>query len=215
MPYVWGVDSAATVTKDLYQCVLNNFGKPEYWGRYLTRVEGAANGLTRTEIELLHNSGTKILPIYSAFSAAIGTRQGRIVAQNAVFHAKRLGIPKGTPLFANVENFFEVDADWINSYVNTLYNTDYKPGFYHDPDKGGFSVAYCQATASNEKVANQAILWSAEPEAGISKRQEAPAYSPHKPSCKANVWGWQYGRDASACPIDTNLVDQRLYRMLW
>lgn len=30
-PY-WGVDSASSVDKDLYQCVKNNYGKPEIWG---------------------------------------------------------------------------------------------------------------------------------------------------------------------------------------
>ncbi|MFB1050136.1 glycoside hydrolase domain-containing protein [Paraliobacillus sp. JSM ZJ581] len=215
MTYLWGVDSAATVTSDLYNCVLNNYGKPEYWGRYLTRVEGAAEGLTKEEVNLLHNSGTKILPIYSNFSSATGSRKGRTVAQNAVFHAKRLGIPKGTILFANVENFFDVNANWISSYVDTLYHTDYKPGFYHDPIEGNFSKAYCQAIKQNNAVEVQAVLWSAEPESGISKRIEAPTFAPRKPSCKANVWGWQYGRDAKTCPIDTNLIDQRLYRMLW
>lgn len=65
MGYVWGVDSATRATEDLYNCVLNNFGKPEFWGRYLTTVEGASEGLTREEVELLHNSGTKVLPIYN------------------------------------------------------------------------------------------------------------------------------------------------------
>ncbi len=215
MPYLWGVDSASTVTNDLYNCVLKNYGKPEYWGRYLTRVEGAAEGITTEEVDLLHNSGTKVLPIYSNFSSATGAKQGRIVAQNAVFHAKRLGIPKERILFANVEKFFKVDANWISNYVDTLYNTDYKPGFYHDPVEGNFSTAYCQAVTENNKVAVQAVLWSAEPEPGISKRKEAPAFAPRQTPCKANVWGWQYGRDASTCPIDTNLIDQRLYQMLW
>ena len=43
--YHWGVDSSQKVTTDLYNCVLNNYGKPEFWGRYLTRVEGASDGL--------------------------------------------------------------------------------------------------------------------------------------------------------------------------
>lgn len=215
MRSIWGVDSATNVTEDLYNCVLKTYGKPEYWGRYLTRVEGAAEELTPKEIELLHNSGTKILPIYSNFTIAIGERKGRIMAQNAAFHATRLGIPKGTILFANVENFFDVDSAWLEGFVQAMHPTGYKPGFYHDPDEGNFTSAYCQAVSRNEEVATQSVLWSAEPEPGISKRRNAPEFNPSKPSCRANVWGWQYGRDDTTCQIDTNLINRRLYDMLW
>jgi hypothetical protein len=213
--YIWGVDSASGVTTELYQCVLKNFGKPSYWGRYLTRVEGASEGLTKEEVELLHNSGTKILPIYNNFREALGYDRGRVVAQNAAFQAKRLGIPTGTVLFANVERFFQVDKDWIKGFVDAMYPSGYKPGFYHDPVQGGFSTAYCQAVQENNEVANQAILWSAEPDIGVTKARLAPAFQPKKPPCKANVWAWQYGRDSKTCPIDTNLIDQRLYNQLW
>ncbi|WP_177167275.1 hypothetical protein [Salinibacillus kushneri] len=64
MSYLWGVDSSTNVTQDLYNCVLNNYGKPEYWGRYLTTVPNAAEGLTQEEIGLLHNSGTKVPTIH-------------------------------------------------------------------------------------------------------------------------------------------------------
>ncbi|TCT19631.1 uncharacterized protein DUF1906 [Melghiribacillus thermohalophilus] len=215
MGYVWGVDSAARATEDLYNCVLNNFGKPEFWGRYLTTVEGASEGLTREEVELLHNSGTKVLPIYNRFRDATGNRQGRVTARNTIFQAERLGIPKGTVLFANVERFFDVDAEWIKGYVDVFYPSGYRPGFYHDPVEGNFSSAYCQAVSENEQVAIQSILWSAEPDPGVTRRREAPAYNPQRPPCRENVWGWQYGRDAESCPIDTNLIDERLYEMLW
>ncbi|KUP05016.1 hypothetical protein Q73_14365 [Bacillus coahuilensis m2-6] len=214
MAYYWGVDSASAVTKERYNCVLTNYGKPLYWGRYLTTVQNASDGLTKGEIELLRNSETKVLPIYNNFRKAVGYREGRVVAQNASFHAKRLGFRKGTPLFANVEKFFEVDADWLRGYVDYLYGSDYKPGFYHDPVNGDFAAAYCKAAAEDPRVADQSILWSAEPEPGATKRRNAPRYKPVKPNCRANVWGWQYGRDATTCPIDTNLIDGRLYEML-
>lgn len=213
--YHWGVDSSQAVTKDLYDCVLNNYGKPEFWGRYLTRVEGASEGLTNEEIQLLHNSGTKVLPIYNDFRRAVGENQGRTVAMMAAYHANRLGIRKGTPLFANVERFFEVDSNWINGYVNYLYNTDYKPGFYHDPTEGNFAQAFCEAASKNSRVANQSVLWSAEPAPGVTKANEAPKFNPTQVPCQANVWAWQYGRDSQVCPIDTNLVDSRLFEMLY
>lgn len=213
--YIWGVDSAAKVTADLYNCVVKNYGKPAYWGRYLARIPNASEELTKDEVQLLHNSGTKILPIYNNFSEAVGYDKGRVVAQNSTYHAKRLGVPQGTVLFANVERFFNVDKDWIKGYVDVMYKSSYKAGIYHDPIQGGFSTAYCQAVQDSKEVANQLILWSAEPQSGVTKSRQAPAYQPKKPPCLANVWGWQYGRDSKTCPIDTNLIDQRLFNQLW
>lgn len=215
MGYVWGVDSAQEVTKELYDCVLKNFGKPEYWGRYLTTVPNTSEGLTSKEISLLHNSGTKVMPIYNNFKSATGYRKGKVTAQNATFHAQRLKFPKGRVLFAHVEKAFNVDESWIRGYVDGLYNTDYKPGFYIDPVNGPFSSAYCKAVSKDSRVSNQSVLWSAQPERGVSKARKAPKFNPAKPKCKSNVWGWQYGQNAKNCPIDTNVIDDRLYNMLW
>lgn len=135
MPYVWGVDPALSVTKESYDCVLYNYGKPEFWGRYLTTVPGQSEGITEKEIALLHDSGTRILPIYNQFRQAKGVRNGRVTAANMIFHA-RLGIPDGKVLFANVERFFPVDAGWISGFVDAFNPSGYKPGIYHDPGPG-------------------------------------------------------------------------------
>ncbi|TSI09679.1 glycoside hydrolase domain-containing protein [Lysinibacillus sp. BW-2-10] len=213
--YHWGVDSSQSVTKELYNAVLQSYGKPEYWGRYLTRVEGASEGLTKEEIQLLHSNGIKVMPIYNDFSRAVGEAHAKVVAMNATYQAKRLGIKKGTPIFANVERFFEIDSHWIRGYVDYLFNTDYKPGFYHDPTEGGFNEAYCEAAAQDKKVGVQTILWSAEPEHGVTKAKDAPDFTPTFPNCEANVWAWQYGRDAGDIPINTNLIDGRVLNMLY
>lgn len=213
--YHWGVDSSQNVTNELYDCVLQNYGKPEFWGRYLTRVQGVSEALTKEEIELLHNSGTKIMPIYNDFRSAVGVSEGRVIAMYASYYAKRIGIKKGTPIFANIERFFNVDSEWLRGYVSYLYNMDYKPGFYHDPTEGNFSNAFCEAVAQDAKVADQAVLWSAEPEPGITKANSAPKFNPLTPPCDANVWAWQYGRDSTICPIDTNIIDSRLFEMLY
>ena len=75
--------------------------------------------------------------------------------------------------------------------------------------------AYCEAVSQDQMVATQAILWSAEPDPGVSKAQFAPKFNPAKVPCEANVWIWQYGRDSKICPIDTNLADSRLFEMLY
>lgn len=212
---IWGVDSSVPVNENLYTCVKNNFGQPQFWGRYLTTTPNVATGLSKEEIAFIRNKGIKILPIYNVFRESVGYGKGQQVARNAVFHARRLGIPKNTVIMANVEHFFNVDAAWIRGYVETLYPTGYRPGFYHDPTKGEFANAYCEAVREYSQVATQSILWSAQPEPGPSKEKNAPRFNPATPNCKANVWLWQYGRDAPKCPIDTNLGDRRLLNVLF
>lgn len=210
----WGVDSSTAVTKDLYKCVQNNFGRPLYWGRYLTTDPGASQGLTRDEIQLLGNSGTKILPIYNNFTSSTGYRAGLTTAIDAISSARRLGIPKGVPIFAKVERFFEVDSAWIRGWYEGMLPRGYLAGYYNDPTEGNFNKAYCAAVKENEKVAVDTILWSAEPETGPTKARNIPAFKPKSPVCKANVGIWQYGRDAAACPINTNLANRLLYEKL-
>ncbi len=215
MPFYWGVDSAEKVSKEMYDCVLYNFGKPMYWGRYLASIPGKVAELTREEIELLHNSGTRVLPIFSNFSGADGYRNGRVIAQNCIFHARRLGIPSGKIIFANLEKHYNIDEAWIRGFVDGMLPSGYKAGLYADPVNGDFSTAYCEAASRENKVIDQLVIWSAEPEPGVSKARHAPNFNPRKPPCKASVWGWQYGRDSTVCPIDTNLFNGRLFNMLW
>ena len=213
--YVWGVDSVASVTDELFSCVRNNYGNPKYWGRYLSEVPNVIERLTRDEITYLHGKGVKVLPIYNVFSTTVGYSHGQIAARNAVFNARRLGIPENIALFAKGQVSFEVDEAWIRGWVESIYPTGYRPGIYHDRVAGDFATAYCEAVTNNNQIAVQSILWSTDPEPGVSKERNAPRYKPQAPSCKANVWVWQYGRDAPECPIDTNLCDNRVMNFLY
>ncbi|MBU8904979.1 glycoside hydrolase domain-containing protein [Desertibacillus haloalkaliphilus] len=214
-PYRWGIDSAAAADMNLFECVVDNFGYPDYWGRYLTTVPGVSEGLSEEEIRFLRGSGVRIMPIYNVFRQSVIYARGKEDARRAIRNARRLGIRQGTVIFANVEHFFNVDAGWIQGWVDEMYPSGYKPGFYHDPVRGQFSDAYCQAIEESDRVRTQSILWSAEPEPGVTTRANKPEFNPATPPCEANVWAWQYGRDADECPIDTNLIDQRLFDDLW
>lgn len=213
--YEWGVDSAEIVTEDLLQCVLDNFGFPKFWGRYLVRVPGISEGLTEDEISFIHSKGVKILPIYNSFQEAIGYRQGIETANDAVFYARELGIPNGVPLFANVERFFQIDAEWIHGWTEALLVSGYRSGIYNDPVIGNFNKAFCDAINENEWIIKQNILWSAEPELNSSGPQNPPSYIPETPYCGGNVWAWQYSRDDTRCPIDMNLAYWVLVNILW
>ncbi|MDQ0255312.1 hypothetical protein J2S74_002694 [Evansella vedderi] len=211
---IWGVDSAAAANQQLYDCVESNFGKPDVWGRYLNTIPNVSEGLTREEIAFLKDRGIKVLPIYNNFREAVGSQAGRVAAQNAIFNAQRLGIREGVFIFANVERFFNVDADWIIAWVERFYNSNYRPGIYHDPTEGPFNAAYCEAIGRSNLVREQTVLWSAEPEPGVTTKRNHPRFNPITPDCEGNVWAWQYGRDAEECPIDTILVQRRLYTEL-
>ncbi|KKI93964.1 hypothetical protein WQ54_02195 [Bacillus sp. SA1-12] len=212
---VWGVDSASPVDQTLYDCVKSRFGSPKYWGRYLTETPNGSSGLTQKEIGFIKSKGIKILPIYNGHSNAIGYEEARIAVRNAVYHARRLGLPTNIVLFAYVDHHFKVDPDWIRGWVETLLPTGFRAGFYHDPVKGDFAEAYFQAVQQNSEVAVESILWSAEPEIGITSERKAPRFNPVKPKCKANVWLWTYGREANKCPINTNLSDEKVINYLY
>lgn len=212
--YYWGVDSSLHVDNELLHCVQTNFGFPDFWGRYLSTVPGVSEGLTREEMHFLKTKGIKVLPIFNNFKESVGRQAGGIAARNAIYNARRLGIRKGTVLFANVERFFEVDEEWLIGWVETIYTSQYRPGFYFDPMVGVFHQAFCKAAQVNEHMKNQAILWSAKPEKGVSTKRNQPKFNPKKPNCPAFVWAWQYGRDAKICPIDTNLADVKLYNLM-
>ncbi len=213
--YEWGVDSAENVTEDLFQCVIRNLGYPEFWGRYLIRVPGISEGLTRQEIAFLQSKCVKLLPIYNSFQEAEGYTQGRLAAERAAFHARELGIPGGVPIFANVERFFQIDGEWIQGWTEAIVTSGYQSGIYNDPMEGGFNRAFCNAVRENEWVKTLTILWSAQPEAAPSGPQNPPSYEPKAPDCGGSVWAWQYSREATPCPIDMNLASSRLVNMLW
>jgi hypothetical protein len=213
--YEWGVDSAQHVTEDLFQCVALTFGYPVFWGRYLVRVPRVSEGLTKQEISLIHSKGVRILPIYNDFREARGYLQGAAAANDAVYHAGRLGIPKGILLFANIEKFFPVDAEWIQGWTEGIHASGYYSGIYHDPVTGGFQEAFCNGAKENERVITYTVLWSAQPETEPSGPWNLPSFQPQSPDCGGNVWLWQYSRRITRCPVDFNLAIRGVTNMLW
>ncbi len=215
-PY-WGVDSAAAVTTPFLNCVVQHYGVPQVWGRYINQVSGVCDGLSGEEVALLHGHGVRVLPIYNGFASAIGSIAGQQAAVDAVQLAKALGIPGGTPIFADIEVNYSVDAPWILAWVQQVNDAGYKAGMYGNPINGLFSAAYCQALNQHVSLSDQVLIWSNEWEPGVSLRSAAPVWNPAKPHCDSAVVAWQYGENGVICPqgIDTDLILPSLYQQLW
>ncbi|CAG9619920.1 glycoside hydrolase family 25 domain-containing protein [Sutcliffiella rhizosphaerae] len=212
---VWGVNSSEKVTEALLRCVKRNFGYPKFWGRVLSQVEGLSEGLTTQEIQLIHERSIKVMPIFKSDEVPEGFDKGRVFARNALYHARRLSIPKDTAIFVDVHRFMDVDEAFVYGWIDSIISTGYIPGFLNDSTKGQFSESYCRAVKKKRQIATQSILWSAEPEIGTSQEKTAPNFTPHSPPCKANIWAWQYGRETGVCQVNTVLADRKLLPFLY
>jgi hypothetical protein len=224
-----GVDANVVVTEALYQCVIQNFGKPAFWGRYLKEIPNIAEALTKEEVSFLHAKGVKILPIHSAFKKedTVTYEQGVEIANEAISYARELGVPEGKIIFGDIESSYPVTEAWIRGFVHTFYPSGYRVGIYHDPINGAFKSAYCEAAIKDKKVREQTVLWSNQPQLGTLPPDQLRCFLPVRPPCECYgsstplVWAWQYGIDSETCAIngnrviDTNLINDKLFQILW
>lgn len=211
----WGVDSASLTTGELLACVRENFGEPQVWGRYLGEKEGVSAGITAEEVQLLQNEAIKILVIWNHFTDATGFENGQNQAREAIQLAEELGIPDGVAIIADIEPNYPVDAAFIEGYFQEMNSSQYHPGVYGVfSDDSDLLLAYNSAAQNSPELLEQLIVWTAYPQEGISAEQHAPAFNPAAPDGSL-VYGWQYGLDAEACNIDTNLFKVEIFDYLW
>lgn len=211
----WGVDSASYTTEELYACVNENFGKPTVWGRYLGTIEGVSSGLTKEEVEYLHSNGVKILLINNQFNNATGYDNGVEQANIGISLAGELNVPEGVAIFADIEPSYPVDSAFIQGWFDTMMNSPYEPGIYGvlSPDSA-LVESYQASINENQEIQNKVILWTAYPHVDVTTQANAPENAAEAPE-GSHVYGWQYGIDAAACNIDTNLFKGSLFDFLW
>jgi Domain of unknown function (DUF1906) len=212
---VWGIDSASETTESFYACVRENFGDPTVFGRYLETRENISRGLTPQQISLIHSQGDYILPIFNNFNNATGYENGVNEAKEAIGYAQDLGIPSGVAIFADIEPTYPVDAEFIRGWFETISASSYESGIYgiFDPERALYQ-SFNTAVQSNNAILEENYIWTASPNVGITTQAEAPEYNPEAPE-DSLAFGWQYGIDADACNIDTNLFDGELLKVLW
>lgn len=210
--YYWGVDSASYTDESLYQCVIDQFGQPSVWGRYLGDIEDVSHGLDADEVAYLHGNGIHILVIYNHFSDATGYENGIQEAEQAISFAEQLDIPEGVAIFGDIEPNYPVDEQFINGWYDRLVDSPYQPALY-----GVFkedSELFTSFNKATEEAQRNTILWTAYPQKEITAKDNAPDFEAIAPE-EAELFGWQYAINAETCNIDTNLFTDAMIDVLW
>lgn len=209
---IWGVDSASYTDESLYQCVVDNFGQPKIWGRYLGDIEGVSAGLDTEEVNYLHENDIRILVIYNHFSDATGYDHGIEQAKQAISFAEDLDIPEGVAIFGDIEPDYPVDSEFIEGWFDTLSDSAYEPALYGVFNEDSPLIEAYNAT--NQDTQQNIVTWSAYPQEEITTQENAPTYNPQGPS-ESLLYGWQYAIDAKQCNIDTNLFSDEIVDYVW
>ncbi|WP_047979782.1 glycoside hydrolase domain-containing protein [Ornithinibacillus contaminans] len=208
----WGVDSATYTDEDFLGCVVENYGEPEVWGRYLGEKEGVSAGIDADEANLLHDNDIRILVIYNHVEDARGHDNGVNHANQAIALAGELEIPDGVAIFVDIEPDYPVDTAFIEGWYTTLAESNYEPGVYGVFDEESELMnAYNEM---NQDAQENTIVWTAYPQGEITTKENAPEYNPQGPE-NARVYGWQYALHGEACNIDTNLFQDSMLDFLW
>ncbi|RIW31885.1 DUF1906 domain-containing protein [Bacillus salacetis] len=211
----WGIDTASPLTEELSVCVRDNFGDPKVVGRYLGEKEGVSSGLTKEEVDLIKSNNDEILLIHNRFDDAAGFDKGVEEAEEAIGLAQEIGAPQGTALFADIEPNYPVDAEFIIGWYETVSSSSYAPGIYGIfAGDEALTAAFTEAVNQDASIQDDTYLWTAAPNVGITTEEDAPEYRPQAPE-GSKVIGWQYGLDAQACNIDTNLFNNEYTDVLW
>ncbi|UOE92596.1 glycoside hydrolase domain-containing protein [Alkalihalobacillus sp. LMS39] len=214
---LWGVDSASLTTEDFYRCVTTNFGDPEIWGRYLEDKEGVSYGLTPEEVELLHREGVSILVIYNHFTDGTTYDKGVAEAELAIEYAENIGVPEGVAIFANVEPFYPIDSGFIQGWYDTIEPSIYTPaiyGVFAEDGDNDVRIAFEGAVEENPDILDNVIIWTNQPQIGITTEDNAPEFNPAAPG-ESLAWAYQYGIDAETCNIDTVLYQSSILDYVW
>lgn len=202
---LWGVDSCKPFTGaggGLYSTVTRYYGRPDFWGRYLTRTYNCP-GISSTEIAAAAYRQLGILPIYNNYdcSAVRGYSTGLRYASEASAAATNLGIPSGTVLAVDIEPYGDqcpgaanVDSGFIQGWFDGITLANFAPMYYGNGTAGTeFASAWCRAVIARPEIAMSSYLWSFEPSLiGRFTKARAPQYSPLLPGCAANMAAWQY-----------------------
>jgi hypothetical protein len=209
---LWGVDSCKAMTSSstgadgIFPQVVNRFGTPQFWGRYLT--DTVCPGISSAEVATAAHFHIGILPIYNDYNCSnvVGYETGMAYASAATAAATRLGIPRGRAIAIDIEppgaacpGAVGVDAGFIGGWFDGVFDAGYAPTYYGNGTGGSeFAQAWCTAVSAQPSVAAHSYLWSFQPSLlGSFTKDNAPGYAPNQTGCAGNMAAWQYQIDSS------------------
>ncbi|MFC4024654.1 glycoside hydrolase domain-containing protein [Oceanobacillus longus] len=209
---VWGVDSASYTNENLFACVIDNFGQPNVWGRYLGNKDGVSEGLDSDEVSYLHENNIQILVIYNHVNDARGYEHGIEHGEQAISFAEDFDIPEGVAIFVDIEPDYPVDSEFMDGWYKTLSASAYQAAVYGVFNEG--SELFESYNMLEQEIQENTIVWTAYPQEEITSQENAPEYNPQGPESSL-LYGWQYAIDAETCNIDTNLFRSEMIDYLW
>jgi hypothetical protein len=226
----WGVDSSGPITAAAIANVRDWYrgARPQFWGRYVS----GEYAVTRNELDFARSQGLYVYVLVNdrncsqcAFGGDICgndlTRgQARADAHAALRAAARLGLPRGTVLFKDIEQVSscrrEPSADYLDAWYRTLKGTDFVTGFYGNAYQQNYDFprGYCAEVKRAADFAADVVLDMNEDEPligalrGKTGPDNAPRFNPLVPWCtpaRATAI-WQYGE--SLDPENYTDIDQ-------
>ncbi|MFC4620545.1 glycoside hydrolase domain-containing protein [Camelliibacillus cellulosilyticus] len=210
---LWGVDSSKPATASLYQCVAKNLGKPEVWGRYLGSKQGISKGLTKSEAKFLHTKKIRIMVVDNHFTRAVSMEAGKRKAKEAVSMAQKVGLPKKTAIFADIEPKYPVDEAFLRGWAKALRDADYRPGVYGAyGNHSKLTEALNSAFKREPQLKKELVIWTNQPQKKAAAKKKAPKFNPYDKK-GVLVVGWQYGIEETSCHVDTDLFSDG--NVLW
>lgn len=97
-----------------------------------------------------------------------------------------------------------------------MSESPYEPGIYgvFEKEKALRKAFDRNFLTGNSPLLENTLIWTAAPNKGITAQTQAPEYKPEAPE-NSLIAGWQYGIEAKACNIDTNLFNKDILDILW
>lgn len=212
----FGVDSCDPVDQTFLNSVVDEYGWPIFWGRYLSNIPACPNGApTANEVSFLHGGNQQGRYIYilliqnNIAENEPSYSQGISAAFNTQGALSLLGVPSGKVAFADIEDW-AMTSDWIRGWCDGMAQSQWGYGLYCTPS--AVQSNFCQAMLIDNNVAN-CVIYSNEPQTGSCAA--GADWNPDNiccPSVCMETKVWQYH---ISCPDNVDLNETIDLSLMW
>ncbi|MBS5737110.1 MAG: hypothetical protein KHW62_03720 [Clostridiales bacterium] len=117
----------------LFEWAMRQHCFPAFWGRSISEK----NKITKDEIDFLSEKDCKILLIFDNLTEiSVSSNNGANDAENAIESLEKLKVPKykNIAVFAEIQDEWSVNHNWMISFAEILRHNGYIPGFIGNTD---------------------------------------------------------------------------------